>query len=143
MTGKEIFDLAIICMGENDDTDGNTDTPDTLEYKVRAPGIINILIGECYRYSDTYEETEDGTRPVPNRITDLDGWVDLDDYLCATVLPYGLAAELLKTEDAATAGYCLQRYTELLNEAKNNPGTFDAITDVYGIGTEYNEFARW
>lgn len=142
MTAQDIFDRAIHLMAESDDSTGATVTSDTQEYKVKSVGILNVLINECYPYSDNFT-SEDGKRGVLDPIYSLADDVDMDDFLCGSVLPYGLAAELLKTEDTGTANYLYQRYREMLETAKNFPGSFDSVVDVYGIATEYNEFARW
>lgn len=142
MTAQEIFDAAMFLLGENDDVSGQTDTTDTREYKVRTVGILNVLAGEVYKYSDTYKDTST-RRPVPIPIESMDDDLDLDDYLCGSVLPYGLAAELIKGEDAAMANYLYGRYKDLVKDAQNNPVSSDSIIDVYGFANEYDSFGRW
>lgn len=143
MTGQEIFDRAIHLMAESDDSTGATVTPDTQEYKVKSVGILNVLINECYPWSDTFT-AEDGKRGVLDPIYSLAEDVDMDDFICGSVLPYGLAAELLKTEDGSIANYLYQRYREMLELAKNSLSNgSESIIDIYGIGSEYNEFSRW
>jgi len=143
MTGKEIFDRAMHLMAESDDSTGATVTADTREYEVKSVGILNVLINECYPYSDTFEAAE-GKRGVLDAINSLADDIGMDDFICGSVLPYGLAAELLKLEDAAIANYLYQRYREMLEQAKSSiPAGSESITDVYGIGWEYNEFSRW
>lgn len=143
MTGQEIFDRAMHLMAESDDSTGATVTADTREYEVKSVGILNVLTNECYPYSDTYE-AEEGRRGILDPISSLEDEIYMDDFLCGSVLPYGLAAELLKLEDASIANYLYQRYRELLELAKTSiPAGSESITDVYGIGWEYNDFARW
>ena len=115
MTAQEIFNRAIICMGENDDNTGATMTGDTMEYKVRAVAILNILANEAYPYSDTFEP-EQNKRSVLPPIANLSDEVQMDDYICGTVLPYGLAAELMKT--AECLDLCL-RMLFLMGECLN------------------------
>ena len=125
---------------------GEADTTDNAEYKNRTLAILNLLRGELYPYSDTYEADDEG-RPVAAIIKTFDKPIDLDDYICQTVMPYGLAAHLLLAEDPATANFFQQRYDELkMRLAVGMPSASADIEDVYGSkgGVEpYNEFAQW
>ena len=141
-TAKYIFDQAIKLMDEQSDS-GDSDWSDTNEYKHRAVAILNTLIGECYPYSDTYTIVTPGKRPIPKVVEELRDTVYLDDSLCKTVLPYGLAAELIKNDDPALGNYFLQRYQELLaRHSKSLPAAWDTIEDVYGVAG-HSSFARW
>ena len=123
--------------------DGKADTSDNAEYKNRALPLLNILRGELYIFSDTYETDEDG-RPIATIIRSFDKPIDLDDYICQSVLPYGLAAHLLLAEDPATANFFQQRYDELKQTlARGLPSKSEDIEDVYGSGSEYNDFSMW
>lgn len=144
-TGKDIFDKAITLMGELDDN-GNTDHADTKEYKHRALNILNMLRGEVYQYSDTYNhpEAESGRRPVCPAMDVLEDEIGIDDVLAETVLPYGLAAHLLLDENDAMAAFFQQRYEELLRKlGVKIPSAWEAITDVYGAVIEYGQWGRW
>lgn len=142
-TAQQIFEMAIALMDSQSD-DGQADTPDNAEYKNRTLPILNILRGELYPYSDTYEADDEG-RPVATIIKNFDKPVDLDDYICQGVMPYGLAAHLLLAEDPATANFFQQRYDELKNRLSiGMPAASEDIIDVYGGGeSAYNEFSRW
>ena len=143
-TAKRVFDLAIALMDEMNENTGATDTTDTKEYKLRTPNILNVLCGELYPYSDTYTLSTDGKRPTCPVIEDIDSTVGLDDALCTTVLPYGLAAHLLLGENNVMAGYFSQRYEEMREKLKNAPASFEPITDAYGASySPYNNFGRW
>ncbi len=123
-TGRLIFDNAMSLMDNRGD--------DIQEYKDRAVGIINQLAGELYPYSDTFTIPDDGKRPVVGRIRSLSDEVNLDDYCCITVMPYGLAAQLSTTEDPNHASFLQQRYEELRALiARGFPMAFEAIEDVY------------
>lgn len=123
-TGKLIFDIAMSLADNVGD--------DTREYSIRAVHIINQLAGELYPYSDTFTSTDDGTRPVIARIQSLSDTLALDDYCCHTVLPYGLAAQLMATEDPNLASFLQQRYEELRALiARGFPQEFETITDAY------------
>ncbi len=52
-------------------------------------------------------------RPVPTDITALTDELQIDDIVASTVLPFGLAREILATENAALSNYFGQRYEEL------------------------------
>lgn len=145
----KVFELAINLMDELDDT-GAYDTEDTAEYKNRTLGIINVLRGELYPYSDTYKKNQDwatGRRPIVKALSSLNTNIDLDDYICQTVMPYGLAAHLLMDENPSSAGFFQQRYDELKAMlAAGLPAESEDITDIYGStgGLEpYNEFSYW
>ncbi len=141
-TVKYIFDQAIKLMDEQSDT-GASEWADTEEYKNRALAIMNVLIGECYPFSDTYRVDVPGQRPVCPPVVSLDDVVHLDDSIAKTVLPYGLASELIKNDDPTMGNYFLQRYQELLaRHAKTLPAQWDTIEDVYG-GIQFTQFAGW
>ena len=143
-TARQVFNLAIALMDEMNENTGATDTTDTKEYKLRTPNILSVLCGELYPYSDTYTLNTDGTRPICPAVETIESTIGLDDTLCTTVLPYGLAAHLLLGENNVMAGFFNQRYEEMREKLKNAPASFDAITDVYGlIYTPYNNFGRW
>ena len=145
-----IFELAISLMDEVDETTGNADTADTAEYKNRTLSILNVLRGECFRYSDTWEVLEPGKRPICPIISDFEGAIAIDDGIAQGVMPYGLAAHLLLDENPTAASYFNQRYQELLEECANGlPSGSGSIENVYGDwstgtgGIEYGEFSRW
>ena len=141
-TVNYIFDQSIKLMDEQSDS-GASVWSDTVEYQNRAIAILNALIGECYPYSDTYAITTPGKRPIAQTVESLTDVVYLDDSLAKTVLPYGLAAELMKNDDPTLGNYFLQRYQELLaRHAKSLPAAWDTIEDVYGV-SDHSSFARW
>nr|DAS16695.1 MAG TPA: hypothetical protein [Caudoviricetes sp.]DAS48765.1 MAG TPA: hypothetical protein [Caudoviricetes sp.] len=143
-TAQRVFDITMGLIDEVNENSGETDTADTREYKMRTLLILNALRGELYPYSDTYEVETPGERPIVAVISDFETPIDLDDYICQTVLPYGLAAQLLLDENPSAASFFQQRYEELRNNlSKGFPQDGEAITDVYGVGFEYNEFSRW
>ena len=144
-TGKDIFDKAITLMGELSDS-GETDWSDTEEYKNRALNILNVLRGEVYQYSDTYEISTPGKRPVCPPLESLDDTIGIDDVLAQTVLPYGLAAHLLLDENDNMASFFNQRYQELLARLGGSiPSQWESIGNAYGGGPmiEYGEFGSW
>ena len=142
-TAQEVFELAMSLMDELNESTGAAITADTREYMHRAVPILNILRGELYPFSDTYVVIEPGKRPISTRLTKIEDVIDLDDYICQSVLPYGLAAHLLMQEDLTSANYFQQRYEELKRMLeKGLPTVSEDIEDIYG-GIEYCEFSRW
>lgn len=146
-TAQEVFTLAITLMDELNESNGNADTNDTKEYKLRTLSILNILRGELYPYSDTFAEAEPGKRPIADKIEDFSTPIGLDDYICQSVMPYGLAAHLLMQEDPTSANFYQQRYDELKAMlARGLPAESEDIEDVYGCNGglwPYNEFGMW
>ena len=151
LTGMDVFERAIPIMDELNDA-GEAVHSDTTEYLNRTLPILNTLQNELYPYSDTFPkwtEWESGRRPVLMPLPDLETVIDLDDYCSGTVLPYGLVAHLLLTEDPNSAGYAQQRYDELkaaLMRGEGRPTASEDVEDVYGPRggiTPYNEFSRW
>ena len=114
-TANWVFDRAIHLMDEQNETNGKTRTQDTKEYEYRALSILNVLVPELYPYSDTYEARDDGKRSSPPELESLEQPIDLDDSICRSVLPYGLAAHLLLGENDVMASFFNQRYAENLH----------------------------
>lgn len=145
-TAQDVFDTAMGFMDEVNES-GQTDHGDTKEYKNRTLLILNALRGELYPYSDTYEIDSDTERPISSIIADFATPIDLDDYICQTVMPYGLAAHLLMDENPTSANYFQQRYDELkAGLARGLPSISVDIEDVYGWAggiSPYNEFGMW
>lgn len=146
-TAQEVFEYAMTLMDELNESNGKADTSDTKEYKNRTLAILNILRGQLYPYSDTYETGENGKRPIAAKIEDFTSAIGLDDYICQSVMPYGLAAHLLMQEDPTSANFFQQRYDELLSMlARGMPAESEDIEDVYGVLggiSPYNEFGMW
>ena len=125
---------------------GEGDHTDTKEYKDKTLYILNILRNELYPYSDTYKQRNDNKRPVLYLIENFDEEILLDDYICQTVLPYGLAAHLLLDENPTVAAYCQQRYEELkAGLMKGIPTMSQDIVDVYAGdgGGYYDANGNW
>lgn len=142
-TMSDVFDVAIAVMDEINDS-GKTQTADTEEYKRRTPGIMNILLAECYPYSDLKDP--DAADSSWRRV-DMDAWEDnlykIDNTLALGIMPYGLAANLLVDENPAAASYFQQRYDELLRGKKSRtPADVGEVENLYG-GIEYGHFAMW
>ena len=118
-------------------------TSDTKEYSLRTPDILNTYLNVVYPYSDTYTEREDGKRPYLEPVSAMTDTMDLDAYICMSVLPYALAAGLVKEENPSIANTALQIYAENLGHARSTlPASVEDVENVYG-GIEYGEFSRW
>lgn len=141
---QRVFDLTMALMDEMSES-GQTDTADTKEYKNRTLNILNVLRGELYPYSDTYAEAEAaGERPIAEVIEDFESPIALDDYICQSVLPYGLAAHLLLDENPSAASFFQQKYEELkAGLARGIPQSSVDIEDVYGGYYPHNDFGWW
>ena len=138
-----VFDLTMALMDEVNET-GATDTADTREYKNRTLHILNVLQGELYPFSDRFAVAEPGKRSIAVPIITFTADIEsLDDYICQSVLPYGLAAHLLMDENPSAASFFQSRYEEL--KFALNRGLLTAsedIVDVYG-GIEHGEYSYW
>ena len=139
---QRVFDITMGLMDELSES-GATDTSDTREYKNRTLFILNTIRGELYPFSDTYEHTTPGKRPIAKVIEDFQTDIDLDDYICQSVMPYGLAAHLLLDENPSAASFFQQRYDELKAQlARGLVSGSEEIEDVYG-GFPHTEFSYW
>ena len=139
---KMVFEAAMAIMDNLSQIEGLADYGENREYKQRTLPILNTLLGELYPYSDNFPKYGK-IRPICRQITDFQQLIELDDYICRSVLPYGLAAALLISEDQEAAAYCERRFNELKSSLKlGNPGEFEEIQDVYG-GIGFLEFGRW
>lgn len=142
-TAQWIFERSMALMDELNESTGSANTADTREYLNRTLSILNLLRVECFPYSDTYQVTEPGKRPICPEILSMDQPIHLDDGICQGVLPYGLAAHLLLDENPTAASYFQQRYEEMLRLMRAGlPAMESSITDLYG-GLEYGQFGRW
>ena len=140
MTVQQVFDMAIHIVDEQSESTGATLTEDTDEYKFRTISILNSIIPALAPYSTGYE-SEPGQRPYggllyvfDNSNPDFIQWIPLDDTLCATLLPYYLAAKLMATENEALSTLCMNQYRESFNDLKNKvPAEFERIPTPYGL----------
>ena len=138
---SDVFDAAMSIMDELNDS-GEAQTTDTQEYKNRALPIMNVLISECYPYSDS----KDTTKPASawRAVTEFDDSLyKIDDTIALGIMPYGLAANLLVDENPSAASFYQARYEDLLKaKARRVRATVEDIEDIYG-GIGHGEFSRW
>ena len=142
-TAKEIFDIAIHLIDAQNESNGNTETADTKEYLLRTPSLLNSILNRAYPYSDTYTPVAE-KRPVHPKLEAPSDLVEMDDYICLSVLPYGLASLLVNPEgDSAIASFLWQMFEEGLMTARNSlPSSVEPIESAYG-GLEYGWFSKW
>jgi hypothetical protein len=137
---QEIFDMAIHLMDEQSETNGETGTVDTQEYKFRTISILNSVIPALQIYSSDYDRTGFG-RPTPEILLadnkanpDFTQSIQLDDTLSYSLLPYYLAAQLLSGENEDLAAWFLTRYREAFNDIKNRAlAEWESISLPYGV----------
>lgn len=146
-TVQDVFDIAIRLMDAQNESTGATDTADTKEYRVRAPSLLNSVLDRAYTASDNYPPPANGKRPICPKVSSMEDEIQLDEYLCTGILPYGLAGLLLTEENSTLANFFWQTFLEQLEAAKRGfPSTEDSIEDVYGVLTdsiEFGRFGRW
>lgn len=130
-TAQWVFEATMTLIDELNDS-GLADHADTREYKNKVLFILNVLRGELYPYSDTYRQSQDKIRPIADIIQDFTSPINLDDYICQTIMPYGLATHLMLDENPTVAAFFQQRYEELLKQLKKGfAGVSEDIVDVY------------
>lgn len=140
---QDVFDKAIHWLDEQNESTGATLTSDTKEYALRTPNILNTYLNVVYPYSDTYTAREDGKRPYLEPVSAMTDALELDAYICMSVLPYALAAGLVKEENPTIANTAFQIYGEHLAQANATlPSFIGDVEDAYG-GLEFGEFSRW
>lgn len=146
VTVQEIFDISIHLMDAQNESTGNTETADTKEYRLRTISLLNSILDRAFPYSDNYREALEkaaGRRPVCPKVSVFTQTVDLDDRVCTSALPYGLAALFLLEEDPTRADFFWQTFLENLELCRQGlPAVISEVEDVYG-GIEHGEFGAW
>ena len=123
-TGTQALNNALAIMDELNNT----------EYNARAITFINMLCDKLYPFSDTYTIGTTAVRPVCTHITVLADTLGIDDVLAQSVLPYGLASQLMLSDDPTQAANFEGIFQERFAEAKKQlPAEFQEIEDVYGF----------
>ncbi|WP_394139553.1 hypothetical protein [Cytobacillus oceanisediminis] len=118
VTAKQVYDMALVLIDEV--TEVGAVTPDTPKYyESRAKSILTQLQTELLPASQ-----------IPEVINDLSQELKLSDRIAISVLPYGLAAHLLLTEDINTASFFNARYDEMKRKMVT---VIEPIEDKYSI----------
>lgn len=129
-----VFNASMSLMDELSAT-GAAQTRDTQEYLNRTPAILNILTAEfCALTGGNFMAVEAAG----------DDLIGIPDGYALSVLPYGLAANLLVDENPTAASFYQQRYEDMMRKfIAHMPAEFESITEVYGMNNEYGGFSRW
>lgn len=110
MLAEDIFKMAMALIDEMN-TSGELDATTTAEYRAKAPSILSILQAEIIGIENRYRDRTEQIQPVV--IEDLEQPLQIDVIKSATLLSYGLAANLMVVEDKALANFFEQRYEEM------------------------------
>lgn len=112
--------------------------------------VDEIINEECEKYSQDANYKWEGRRslyisyyftgnirivyrPVPQVISALTDNMQVNDVTARTIMPYGLAAHLLLTENQDSASFFNQRFEELKAVATlQQPASAEMITNLYG-----------
>ena len=118
MKVQDIYDITMALMDEMKDNSSLVNPPDTdyastKDYAARTPGILTILQTEVIMELKRVGADVSSLDPVKTMQDD----VDLEDDVCAGVLPYGLAARLLGQEDSSLSNYFSSLYQDRLYKA--------------------------
>lgn len=129
MTGREVFDVAMNLLDEQNESSGDTLTADTKEYQLRSVRLLNSLLPRlCVLTGKTYVALADDSSDMP-----------VSDAVSSGVASYELAALIAQTEGDTEIADRLRRDGEAnLQEiaSREEPAVMEDITDVYG-GIEY------
>lgn len=143
-TVQDVFDATMALMDELNDN-GEAVSSDTTEYLNRTLPIMNLMIGECYPYSDLRDSGSVlSTWKVVEEMDDELKSHKIDNTLALTIMPYGLAANLLVDENPSAASFYQARYEELLRQKSlKMQADVGIIEDLYGVYGGYNNGAIW
>jgi hypothetical protein len=114
---QDVFTMAMNLMDEVTQDGTFTGYPD--DYKKKSWPILTVLQSQLLPANVT-----------PVTITSELSLFQIDDRSAMAILPYGLAAHLLLTEDMNRASFFNNTFDEL---KRKRPATIIPITDVYGI----------
>jgi len=118
VTARQVYELALVLMDEVQENGSIApDQPDY--YEAKSLSILTLLQAELQPISQI----------VPT-ITSMEQNLSVPDKTALTVLPYGLGAHLLMSEDMSVASFLNSRYEEL---KRRTPTTITKVQDVYGL----------
>ena len=123
VTGQQVYDTALVLIDEVTELGGLV--PDTPKYyQTKAKHIINLLQAELLPAGEEIAV-----------LNDLSETVSVPDKVAIGVLPYGVAAHLMLSEDPGVASFLNNRYDELKRKqaTKAKPIT-DAYDSLNGMG---------
>jgi hypothetical protein len=123
MIAQDVFVIAMNLMDEVSQDGTYAGYAD--DYKKKSWPILTTLQTELLPLSVS-----------PLAITSDQSPLQVDDRTGTVVLPYGLAAHLLLTENPTVSSFFNERYDEL---KRKRPAKVSSIKDVYGIKTGEEE----
>jgi len=137
MTVKEVFDMAIHLMDEQNEDSGETETLDTQEYRFRTISILNSVIPALAPYSARRWEGKENVALLYRggyANPDLEQDIPLDDTLCAALLPCYLAGMLLAGENEELSAVFMNRYQLNFADLRGKQlGVFENVEPAYGL----------
>lgn len=120
VTAQQVYNAALVLIDEVLET-GNIVPDQPQYYQAKSLSLLTTLQTELLPISQT-----------PVIVTSLSQNMAVSDKIALLVLPYGLAAHLLLTDDPNTAAFLNARYDELKKKIPTQPVK---ITDVYGVSS--------
>jgi hypothetical protein len=123
MIAQDVFVISMNLMDEVSSDGTYVGYPD--DYKKKSWNILTLLQTELLPRS---------VQPLP--ITSDQTILQVSDQIGTTILPYGLAAHLLLSENPQVASFFNDRYEEL---KRKRPAIVVSIKDVYGIKEGRND----
>lgn len=90
-------------------------------------------------------KVQKGRRPTLAPVVKLDDMVDMDDYICMSVLPAGLAALFVYDEDQSKYNAFWGDYMNRLIQARATLPILNGFEDIENpyAGIEYGEYGAW
>ena len=141
VNAEEIFEISMALI-DSMDAEGRADILDNMEYRGRCLPILNALVAELYPYSQNFISSAQ-SRPAAPELMSFSDAAALDDSISRGVLPYGLAAALLISEDPDSAAVLQGRYESLKAGLRRGVrAASEDISDVYG-GMGGFDFGHW
>jgi hypothetical protein len=129
MTGREVFDIAINLLDEQNESSGETLTADTKEYQLRTVRLLNSILPRlCVLTGTTFTALVADSDAMP-----------VSDAISSGVASYELAALIAQTDGDMDIADRMRRdaennFAEI--RTRQEPAEWEDITDVYG-GIEY------
>lgn len=132
VTGEKVFLMAIKLL-DGIERDGSINESKIVTYRAKAPSIITLLQGEMLPSLTLLPGALLPSVTAAVDYTDLNTNLSITDKQALYVLPYGLASELIISEDDDDdmGAYFSKRYEELKRRYPS-PVVFSKITNVYG-----------
>ena len=120
-----------------------------VRYVCYAAGTDGVMTPGDPRYWKVLSRP--GMRPTHPPVYDMHDQVDMDDFICMSALPAGLAALFVYDEDTTKYNAYWGDYQSRLAQARATLPAADGWEDIenpyawegYGAGIEHGEYGRW